>query len=296
MFYRNVCLKCVAALLALFVMLLLPRVAPATEEIAYIDNEDGITLVRCPVSGDTVTVPSCVDGKPVTALGEEVFNDLEEGVAVWVPACVTRLENNPFVLCRGKVRFEEGSPFQVESGVIIEKNTGRLAACLAFDDSITVPEGVTEIGARAFYGLPVRGIILPDSVHAIGEAAFGECAALESIALPSAIRHLPPQAFIGCAALKNITLPDSLVTVGDWCFAKSGLTSVILPEGVTEVGKMAFLRCTGLIGIDLPFSLDIIPESAFDAVGEAALFTVRENSPAEQWAKENGVRYQYAGL
>ena len=48
--------------------------------------------------------------------------------------------------------------------------------------SITIPDGVTSIGYKAFRKCTaLASITIPDSVTSIGEAAFAECSALTTV-------------------------------------------------------------------------------------------------------------------
>ncbi len=53
----------------------------------------------------------------------------------------------------------------------------------------------------------------------IGERAFRDYQALESIALPDGITEIGDSAFYGCSSLKSITLPDGITEIGDGAFS-----------------------------------------------------------------------------
>ena len=50
--------------------------------------------------------------------------------------------------------------------------------------------------------------------------------------------------FFECKALKTISLPDSLISIDNYAFFRSGLTAVHIPAGVTDIGDYAFAECT----------------------------------------------------
>ncbi len=83
---------------------------------------------------------------------------------------------------------------------------------------LVLPEGMTEIPEKAFYGF-------------VG---------LTKITLPSTITKIGNNAFYGCTGLKEIVLPEGLTFIGDRAFAYSGLTSIVLPAKITTMGKEAF--------------------------------------------------------
>lgn len=75
-----------------------------------------------------------------------------------------------------------------------------LTAYYGSDEVITIPEGITQIGKRAFYGnKTIIRVNLPDSVEVINSSAFAECSNLEQVILSEQSRLK----VIGVAAFKN---------------------------------------------------------------------------------------------
>ena len=68
------------------------------------------------------------------------------------------------------------------------------------------PDGLLEIGDRAFYGCwRLMGTLeFPESLVSLGERAFGGCSTLEGIVLPSELGLLKAEAFRDCYGLNNI--------------------------------------------------------------------------------------------
>jgi hypothetical protein len=55
--------------------------------------------------------------------------------------------------------------------------------------------------------------------------------------------------FFECKALKTISLPDSLISIDNYAFFRSGLTAVHIPAGVTDIGDYAFAECRDLTSV-----------------------------------------------
>lgn len=157
--------------------------------------------------------------------------------------------------------------------------------------SVTVPEGVTEIGERAF--MNCKGLTsaeLPDSVTNIGYSAFEGCILLESINIPNGLISIRERTFTGCEKLSAVTLPEGLILIRSGAFAGcKSLLSIKIPKTVknivgeafsgcgkltevtfgedcqlSEIGENAFAMCRGLTSITIPSSVKIISDLAFD--------------------------------
>ncbi len=124
---------------------------------------------------------------------------------------------------------------------------------------------VTAIGDRAFYDrFALESVSLPDTLTSIGEAAFGQCVALESIAIPKSVTALPHYGtFVACRSLKTVTLHDQITALGDSAFSDCrSLTDITLPKNLTTLGSQVFYR-TKLSEITIPNGVTKLEDSAF---------------------------------
>ena len=111
-------------------------------------------------------------------------------------------------------------------------------------ESITIPEGITEIKGRLFYGCSnLTRVVLPTGVTTIGYEAFSH-SGIESIEVPSSVTEIKDYAFSG-SKLKKITLPLTVIKLGQYCFSNSKLESFHLTANI-EASKQIFEDCKSL--------------------------------------------------
>lgn len=84
--------------------------------------------------------------------------------------------------------------------------------------SVTIPEGVTDIGEIAFYGCTnLREVVFPQSLRIIREEAFGETA-LTEVMLPPGLQSIEEKAFFSCESLNHIEVPGRETMIGSDAF------------------------------------------------------------------------------
>lgn len=76
-------------------------------------------------------------------------------------------------------------------------------------------------------------------------------------------KKIAAQAYYGNTSLTEYNVPDTITEIGDFAFARSGLTSITIPEGVDTIGYGAFYHCGNLTSVTIPESVTEIAPSAF---------------------------------
>ncbi len=91
-----------------------------------------------------------------------------------------------------------------------------------------------------------------NTVTAIGDAAFADCATLTNIVLDSGVTAIGQGAFANCSSLPGILLPNGLLSIGDSAFLNCGaLTNITIPTTVTNLGNGVFGGCFSLAAINV---------------------------------------------
>lgn len=139
--------------------------------------------------------------------------------------------------------------FTIEDGVLV-KYDKKLT-----DQLVTVPEGVREIGKRAFYNnTKLRKVILPEGIERIGAEAF-YFSELNEIDLPGSVREIGSCAFAG-SPITEVSLPEGLEKLEECAFQCTGLREVRIPASVKRLPVACFAMCKSLKRVSIPLSLE----------------------------------------
>lgn len=121
---------------------------------------------------------------------------------------------------------------------------------------------VTKVGESAFYGYDtdcdkLTSVTIPNGVIEIGNSAFYSVNNLQTINIPNSVKTIGTFAFAGCTSLNNINLPNSLTKIGVRTFSNcDGLTVVTIPDSVVSIGDIAFDYCNNLKEFKGKFAVD----------------------------------------
>lgn len=114
-------------------------------------------------------------------------------------------------------------------------------------DKIVIDDGVTNIGAFAFYYANATSVSIPSSVKTINNYALSNMYLITKIDIPYGVTSIGQFALSGNKRLVDLTLPDSLEYIGARAFKScTNLTDVTLPYSVTNIAMYAFHMCDNL--------------------------------------------------
>jgi len=145
--------------------------------------------------------------------------------------------------------------------------------------SVTISNGVTNIGVSAFYFCSsLAGVTIPASVRTIGGETFAYCASLTNVTISNGVRNIGEDAFGYCGSLASVTIPDSVTNIGEYAFYScSSLASVTIPASVRSIGDDAFANCTGLANVTISNGVRGIGEDAFYSCSSLASVAIPDS-------------------
>ena len=191
--------------------------------------------------------------------------------SIHLPDSITRMDNCVFSNCTKleTVNYPSGLITISRTDSVYVNNSWRYGVspfyyCPALK-SITVPEGVTTIPAKAFYeATGFTSVSLPSTLKTIGENAFYGASGLTAIEIPNGVTSIGASAFAGCVGLRSVVIPDSVTSIGNNAFSDcTGITSVIVSSSLTNLNQYVFSGCSGLTSVSLPEGLKTINSGAF---------------------------------
>ena len=226
------------------------------DEISYEENYDGTIKVRA--AGEYIesaTIPSSINGKPVTEIDYAGFQNCKYLKTVTLPSTIQEI---------GTYAFE---------------------GCTSLT-SINIPSQVKTMPYWGFQNCSSLKSINLSSVTKIEPYAFNGCSSLTSVTFSSNLQSIGDGAFKDTTALKTVNLPSKLTYLGDSTFQASGLTSITIPTSVTEMPSNygAFEDCKSLKTATINASAQELPGNLFKNC--TALTTVKfsTNSPITKFS------------
>ena len=157
-----------------------------------------------------------------------------------------------------EIEIREDNPhFNKEQDAVYNADKTKLISVAKSVENFSIPDGVTQIGDRAFSGCSkLKNVEIPDSVESIGNYAFSGCTSLTDIEIPDSVTEFGNGIFSDCGGLKNVKFSNSVTYITDNMFSGcDGLTNIEIPENITEIGEQAFSNCAGLTSITIPDSV-----------------------------------------
>lgn len=147
----------------------------------------------------------------------------------------------------------------------------------------TFSKSLTKIENDAFVATKMKTIILPEGVTEIGDRAFTNCESLEELSLPASLKKLGFNSFVACTGITKLSvasgnsafraennclisasdnrlilgaanagrIPDGVIIIDNHSFAGiERLEKIIIPASVKTIGAGAFMNCKSLNDVE----------------------------------------------
>lgn len=145
--------------------------------------------------------------------------------------------------------------------------------------TLTIKEGYTAIGERAFYEAspadfgvaeevdnPSFKLIIPDGVTRIGDSAFELAGSIIAIEFPNTLEYIGARAFRQSGFKEEgLVIPNSVTEIGEAAFDAAGVENLVLGSGVRTIGDSAFQYHELPADFTVPANVVYIGKNAFAA-------------------------------
>ena len=177
----------------------------------FICQEDNgeITIVEYVGNEDKIIIPSMINGKKVTHIGDHAGFYNEE---IYLPKSIISIGDGAFSGC---IIYYEGTEEDWQN--IVKGYHAPYYSQKITDDKVVYCEKDGEIVITNYFGKE-SDIVIPSNIEgkqvtSIRGWAFSSCNNLESITLPDSVTSIGAGAFSSCNNLESIALPDSLTKI-----------------------------------------------------------------------------------
>jgi len=243
----------------------LGKTSPESDfEVGLTDDGKGVVIKKYVGNGGKVVIPATIQGMPVREIGGKAFGFKDNSWGEW--------------------RYTDRKVIQTSTDEEVDNPDYRPGYSAI--TSVTIPDGVTTIGGRAFCWRDcLKTIVIPPGVKEMGWDAFrgtgltavtiyagmkysglcyADCKALTSVIIQDGVTVIPEDMFYYCSALKTISIPDSVKEIGSGAFGHcSGLTSVVFSPDIKRKWDSCFFGCK---------KLDLASQSALKKAGYTGSF------------------------
>lgn len=273
-------------------------------QYSYTTANGQLTITGYSGSGGIVTIPSVINGLPVTGIGIEAFYLRLNLTNITIPASVTNVGVDLFDSCLNltNITVDPSNPVYASAGGVLFNKSKTLL--LEFPPGLagpyTFPASVTAIGDEAFTTADsLTNLSVPNGVTNIGQFAFSPCSRLANVSLGAGLISIADSAFIACSQLTNITvdasnpnfsstggvlfnknksalllcpqaltgaysIPGSVVLIATNAFSATSLSGITIPNGVASIGDYAFDFGENLTGMTFPNSVTNCGQGIFE--------------------------------
>ena len=180
-------------------------------------SDGTIKILKYKGAGSILEIPSQIDGKQVTNIGQEAFFYCKNLTEVIIPDSVNTIGREAFYGCDS-----------------LEK--------------IAISNSVSSVGEYAFAECKkLREANLPEGIRVIPLGMFMYCESLENVKIPSSVIQITNNAFNGCKGLTEMAIPEGVAKLEIYTFKNcENLQIIRMPESIKNIDKGVFYGCISL--------------------------------------------------
>jgi hypothetical protein len=130
--------------------------------------------------------------------------------------------------------------------------------------TLTLGDGVTDIGGIAFVGDPITSMVFPSSVTNIEGGAFEGC------------------------NMTNVVFSYGVANIGDLAFNAVPITRLALPGSISSIGNQAFFQCGNLTNVTFGAGVSSLTAESFADCFNLTNVLFLGNAPAVVGLEDNG--------
>jgi Tfp pilus assembly major pilin PilA len=246
----------------------------------------------------TLTLPSSL-----TTIETQAFYYGEFLTSITIPKSVNIIGESTFDFCYDLQNINvdpDNASYKSIDGVLYSKD-GTLLHSYPIGNTrttYTIPDGVQNIGVRAFFESSLTGVTIPNGVVNIGMEAFSGSAELTQVSIPSSVTSIGQYAFQYNYSLTNINVDPANTaykSIDGVLFNKSGTTLILysigntrtsytIPNGVVDIYENAFRECEILTSVSIPSGVKNIQDGAFRWCSELTSINLSDGLETIGWA------------
>ena len=195
--------------------------------------------------------------------------------------------------------FSKGSEVTLEDGVT---TIGPKAFKNARASIIKLPQSVKELSAYAIYTSYVKKVVIGENINNINRYAFYACDLdLEMkknnyyIWADGLLYNKDKTKVIECTKnLQQVEIPEGVVEIGDNAFQSRGsIKNIKLASTVSKIGNGTFAGCNGFVEIEIPSKVTVIGTNCFESTNNLKKIVIKkekESIAGAPWGNRYGDR------